>query len=143
MALVKFKREFEFVPVERQVQQKWKRVVTGVVADPENVDSEKRKILPEVIEKMAWGFLENSRNFGVFHQKDKNGNPVVLNDKIKVVESWVTQEKIIRNGVTIPKGAWVITVRIHDDKIWDMIVKGILKGFSFEAKVKMRKLKAA
>lgn len=138
---INIKSKCEFIPVERQ--KEWKRVVYGVVADPENVDSEKRRITPEAIESMAWDFLENFCNFGIKHQKDNNGNPIVLNDKIKPVESWITQEKITRNGIKIPIGAWVVAVRIHDDKIWDMVLKGILRGFSFEAKVKMRKLKAA
>ena len=141
MPLVKYKKDFEFIPVERQ--REWKRVVTGVVADPENIDSEGRKITAEAVESMAWNFLENFCNFGIKHQKDIYGKPVILNNKIKVVESWVTQEVITRNGVKIPIGAWVITVRIHDAIIWDMIVKRELRGFSFEGKVKMRKLKKA
>lgn len=127
---VVIRRSFEIL---ERTEVEGERLVTGIVADPENVDSFGNKIGADVIRRAAFGFMERFGNMGVDHQKDDDGNPIVLNDKIWVVESWITREEGIIGGKRVPQGAWVLTSRVADDDIWQDVVDGNLTGYSFEA----------
>lgn len=122
--------------VDFVARQEEEQIVTGVVADPENVDSYGNKIPEEEIWKAAWKFMELYRNTGVGHERDAKGKPVILNDKIRILESWVTREKTKIGGQSVPAIAWILTVRILDPKIWKAVKRGKLTGFSLEAKTK-------
>ena len=80
--------------------------------------------------------MEVFRNMGVGHNKDESGKPLILNDKIRILESWVTREKTTIGGEPVPAVAWLLTVRVLDQKIWQAVKRGQLTGFSFEAKAK-------
>lgn len=111
----------------------WERIVTGVVADPETVDSYGNIIDAETIRRAALEFMEYFQNMGVNHEKGSDGTPVVLNDQIRILESWVTRGEETINGRRVPAGAWVLTVRILDDEIWEGVLNGEFVGFSLEA----------
>lgn len=111
------------------------RLVTGIVADPENVDSYGQMIEEDVVRKMALLFMERFGNMGTDHAKDEEGNPIILNDDIIIVESWVTRNEDVIGGERVPKGAWMLTVRVVNDDIWQRVVNGDLNGYSFEAVV--------
>lgn len=112
-----------------------KQIVTGVVADPENIDSYGYTIPKIEVWDAAYRFMELYQNLGVGHNRE-NGLPVILNDKIKILESWVTRGKTTIGGEEIPIDAWVLTVKINDNDIWEKVKEGHLTGFSFEAKAK-------
>lgn len=129
-------RETVRYQVDFLTRSKDEQIVTGIVADRENVDSYGNKISEEEIWKSAYKFMETWRNMGVGHDKDKSGRPVILNDKIKILESWVTREETTIGGKRVPAIAWLLTVRILDQKIWEAVKSGQLTGFSFEAKAR-------
>lgn len=120
---------------KKAVDGSWERLVTGIVADPENVDSYGNTISAEVIREAAFRFMEDYQNFGINHEKI-DGKPVLYNDKIAVVESWITREKTTIGGTEVPKGAWVLTCRVKDDSIWQGVLDGTYTGFSLEALAK-------
>jgi len=130
--LVIYRHEFDII--DRQVSSDgWERIVTGVVADPENVDSYGNTIDAETIRRAALEFMEAFQNMGVNHEKDENGNPVVLNEKIRILENWIMRSEETINDKRVPKGSWVLTVRIVDDEIWEDVLNGEYRGFSLEA----------
>ncbi len=113
-----------FEIIERQDD---KQVVTGIVMDPENVDAFGNQITDvELIERIAFDFMAKFQDVGTDHAS-KKGSPELV-----VVESFIarTELKIGRN--TVPKGAWVLSVRVMLDKIWDRVKRGELNGFSLE-----------
>lgn len=122
--------------VERQEIQTadggWERLVTGIVADPENVDVYGGTIDEDEIRNAMIGYMENYMYLGKEHEKDADGNRIALNT-MSIVECWQTRERGIIGDSIVPKGAWVMTLRINDLDIWQNIVDGAYTGFSFEA----------
>lgn len=136
MAFVAYKQVFDFVEREEAKAvdgSGWERLVTGVVADPVNVDSYGNTISEEEIRTAMLRFMEEFQNTGVDHIKDSADNPVLFNDVIRVVECWQKREDGFISGAFVPKGAWLMTVRILDDDIWNGILNGKYTGFSLEA----------
>lgn len=119
--------------IDRSDDDDAERLITGIVADPENIDSYGQIIDAHVVRKMALNFMERHGDMGTDHAKDDDGNPIVLNDDIVIVENWVTRNKDVIGGEKVPQGAWMLTVRVLSDEIWERVVDGELNGYSFEA----------
>ena len=70
----------------------------------------------------------NQSNATLEHQMKANG--------LTVVESWIVegeQDKSRIYGLDAPKGTWMISMKITDDKLWSEIKEGKkYKGFSIE-----------
>lgn len=70
----------------------------------------------------------NQSNATLEHQMKANG--------LTVVESWIVegeQDKSRIYGLDVPKGTWMISMKITDDKLWAEIKEGKkYKGFSIE-----------
>lgn len=127
-----------FQIVERKARE---RLITGIVADPENVDSYLNRISDEEIEQAAISFAEDYQNFGTDHQKDSKGQPIV-NPKIKLIFNEITRVvQDIGNRKKVPVGAWVVTVRV-DKETDKRVERGELNGFSFEAKARREPIAA-
>lgn len=126
---IKFRVDF----IARQDDE---QIVTGIVADASNVDSFKNRVPRKEVWRAAYRFMELYRNMGVSHSRDGKGRPIILNDKIRILESWVTREKTTLDGTSVPVDAWLLTVRINDSKIWRAVKDKKLTGFSFEANAK-------
>jgi hypothetical protein len=124
--------ENKFRIIERSEDED-EQIVTGIVADPENVDSYGQMIEAAVVRKMAHNYMQHHRNLGTDHAKDEDGNPIILNEDIVILESWVTREEGVIGGETVPVGAWVLVVRVLNDEIWQRVLDGELNGYSFEA----------
>jgi hypothetical protein len=73
----------------------------------------------------------------------QNGNQsnATLEHKTKfegatVVESWIIDnpemDKSKNYGFELPKGTWMISMKIEDDKVWGDVKDGKYKGFSIE-----------
>jgi hypothetical protein len=134
MALVAYKKYCNFIHKEEVCRHgDWERLVTGVVAGPENVDSYGGTISEEETRTAMLRFMEEFQNTGLGHIKDSANNPVLFNDVIRVVECWQTRVEQNIGGVRVPKGSWVMTVRVLDNDIWAGILDGTYTGFSFEA----------
>jgi len=70
----------------------------------------------------------NQSNATLEHQMKANG--------LTVVESWIVegeQDKSRIYGLDVPKGTWMISMKIEDEKLWSEIKEGKkYKGFSIE-----------
>jgi hypothetical protein len=53
-----------------------------------------------------------------------------------VVESWIKEDdqhdKSVLHGLSVPKGTWMVSMKINDDKVWELAKSGQVKGFSIE-----------
>jgi hypothetical protein len=120
----------QFSIIERDEK---KKIVTGIVADPVNVDCYGYSIDREDIEQAAIEYMERYVHTGIDHEKDGDGYPVLYDEVIIVVENWIARTPGNMNGVDYPEGAWLQSHKILDDEIWGRIERKELTGFSFEA----------
>lgn len=56
---------------------------------------------------------------------------------LTVVESWLVEnpkmDKSVNYGLNVPKGTWMVSMKVNNDEIWNDYVKtGKVKGFSIE-----------
>ena len=83
----------------------------------------------ETIEQTAQEFLKRNmhHNHTIQHEMPVNN--------LTVVESWVTtgaHDKSMNYGFDLPEGTWMIGVKVDDDKTWQAVKNGEVKGFSIE-----------
>lgn len=122
--------------------------------DLAEVDSEKRILMGAALIPNKQIYRKNGKDeFYVFFSEAtvkqaselflKNGNQsnATLEHKAKfegatVVESWIIDnpdmDKSKQYGFSLPKGTWMISMKIEDDKVWGEVKEGKYKGFSIE-----------
>ena len=106
-----------------------KRIVYGPVLIPDEPDSDKDVVSAEKIEEVAHKFVEDYGNIDLQHS---------LNNVGRLVESYITPvELVINENLTVPKGSWMMGVRVTDDNTWQAVKNGKLGGFSIMAINKM------
>lgn len=122
--------------------------------DLAEVDAEKRILMGAALIPNKQIYRKNGKDeFYVFFSEAtvkqaselflKNGNQsnATLEHKAKfegatVVESWIIDnpdmDKSKQYGFSLPKGTWMISMKIEDDKVWQEVKEGKYKGFSIE-----------
>lgn len=97
------------------------QVCTGEVYAPYVVDSHGDMMEPEDVQSMAYDFLSKMMNdrIDLMH----NNQP----QKAVVVESYISS-----GNPEFTEGAWVVSLKIHDLKLWDDIKAGKYNGYSIE-----------
>jgi 2'-5' RNA ligase len=112
-----------------------KRLVTGIVLQPEVVDAQGDIYSAEVIERAAHDFLARynvDTKMGLLHKRwDK---------RLELVESYITPVMFSLEGKTLAKGTWMMTCRVVDDDAWAAVKRGELTGFSIGGIAKVRAL---
>ncbi|KUL16187.1 XkdF-like putative serine protease domain-containing protein [Bacillus paralicheniformis] len=98
-----------------------KKLVYGIVYEPDTPDAHGDFMTAAEIEKAAHGFLKDARE--IDKQHDFQGGVG------EVVESYVTPADFEVNGVTIKKGSWVLVTKASDE-VWEQIKKGEITGYS-------------
>lgn len=103
-----------------------KRLVYGVVLEPDEEDLQGDTITTDEIEKASHFFMEKSGIIGDKHMKVA---------KAKVVESYIAPISFMFEGSEdlIKKGSWVLVTKIYDDNIWRGIKSGEYTGYSIGA----------
>lgn len=114
-------REVRFLPIEKKEQDK--QIVFGIVAEPDEVDSQRDTIREPVIEIAAHKWLARFQNRGVMHRR-------IVNSKIEIYESYIAPVDFDIGGEHVKKGSWLLMYHILDDKLWALIKSGKLTGFS-------------
>ena len=109
----------DFVKVEEE-----RRLVTGIVIEPE-VEDTYGDIISEIeIEKAMIRFMEGSPEILVEHKPDSK-------PKVAIIENWIVREGRVIGEQFIRAGTWLMTTKILDNKVWEMIKSGELTGYSF------------
>lgn len=98
-----------------------KRLVYGVVLEPETEDAHGDVISNEEIERAAHFYMLNSQTVGDSHLKEAPA---------KVVQSYVTPVDFTLNNQFVKKGSWVLVTKILDENLWQDILNGEYTGYS-------------
>lgn len=98
-----------------------KRLVTGVVLQPEIVDAQGDVISKEEIEETAYEFLAKHRTIGKQHNEKADA---------VVVESFLAKSDMQLGGELVVEGTWVMTVKVLDEALWEDAKAGKFTGFS-------------
>jgi hypothetical protein len=97
------------------------QIVTAPVLIPDKPDRAGDVISEENIEEVAYKFLADYQNVDLMHTFKNVGVPV---------ESYVAPTDIQFGEDTVPKGAWVLSVKVENQEVWEAVKSGELTGFS-------------
>lgn len=57
-------------------------------------------------------------------------------ENVTVVESWIVQDEAMDKsrayGLSVPKGTWMVRVKVDNDEVWESVKSGEVRGFSIE-----------
>ena len=99
------------------------RYVLGVVLVPEQVDAQGDIYSHEEVRQAAHLFMEEFGGLGLMHQ-------LRVNDQVKVLESYLAPTDFQIGEVVVPRGTWLLAVRVLSDELWQRVRNGDLTGFS-------------
>ena len=124
-------------PVQFSTQDKEKRIVMGPALIPtkmiyrSNEEGEYHVYFSKDTVRRAMELFFKSgyqRSSSLEHQHKLNG--------LTVVESWIVESELDKSrhyGLDVPKGTWMVSLKVDNDKVWNDYVKmGTVKGFSIE-----------
>ncbi len=105
------------------------QLVTGVVFEPDVIDTQDDYVAADEIEKACHQFATDYRagktTLKLLHDKDLADEDAVL------VENWVTPQAMTIDGNHVKQGAWIQTWHILNTALWQAVMDGSLTGFSF------------
>lgn len=110
-----------FIPIIKIDEEK--RIVTGIVYEPDVEDAQGDSASAEEIEKACHGFMMDSQQIGLMHKAN-------ISDKVKLVENWLQKSDQWIGGLKVKKGTWLQSHKILDDAIWADVKTEKLTGFS-------------
>ena len=93
----------------------------------------------EAIEKMAYDYFSKNG----FNKISINHDGSVIEGSAILLESYFVDDnkKAPEKFGNVPKGTWIVSYKVIDKKIWDMIKNKKLRGFSIEVLADLKKLK--
>jgi hypothetical protein len=93
----------------------------------------------EAIEKMAYDYFGKNG----FNKISINHDGSVIEGSAILLESYFVDDNKKAPGKfgVLPKGTWIVSYKVVDKKIWDMIKNKKLRGFSIEVLADLKKLK--
>lgn len=84
----------------------------------------------ETVRKASELFLMNSNQNNATYEHDQKLKG------LSVVESWIIEDsktdKSRLYGFDLPKGTWMISMKVNNDDVWNDVKSGKVKGFSIE-----------
>ena len=107
-------------------RDKARQLVYGVVLVPEEEDIQGDTITAEEIEKTAHAYLAKSRVVGANHERQMDAH---------VVESYIAPTNMTFQGAldgeqVVPKGSWILVVKVTSPQDWAAVESGDYEGFS-------------
>ena len=130
-------------PYKEVKLQDEKRIITGpalipdieIIRKDEDDEPYYIKYSAEQIESIVQKFFKEKDQFAVNkdHKTDVSG--------VWMYESWIVGEgdKSKDLGFDLPKGTWMVSMKVEDDEIWEGIKSGKYKGFSIEGLFKFKR----
>ena len=127
------KHEVELKEVDTE-----KRILMGAALIPNkqiyrrNKDKEYYIFFSEdTVRKASELFLMRSNQNNATYEHERK-----MLDGMSVVESWIIEDekldKSVKYGFNLPKGTWMISMKVNNDEIWKSVKDGEVKGFSIE-----------
>lgn len=99
-----------------------KHIIIGVVLVPDEPDHVGDKVSAEEIENACYSYMMNRQVVKIMHEGESIGCPVVL--------CWLTMEKRITEVGILPKGTWLLGVKVLREDVWKRVRNKELNGFS-------------
>jgi hypothetical protein len=106
-------------------EEKEERTVFGVVLIPETPDAQGDVYDAEEVKKAAYSFMEIYGGHMKIMHRGK-----ALDDKLKVLETYLSKQEISFGDEAFPIGTWFVTSRVCDDEIWSDVKEGKWTGYS-------------
>jgi len=119
------------VPIAKVAKEE--RYVMGIVMVPEATDAHGEKATAKEIREAAHKFLVSGAKIGYQHQEIPGG--------LVLLESYLAPVEFKLGNKTIPKGTWLMAVRVNNDEVWKEVKAGRITGFSIEGYAKKVPLK--
>jgi len=85
---------------------------------------------PETVRKASELYLKHNNHHKATHEHNERVSGVLT------VESWIIEDtktdKSTLYGYSLPKGTWMVKMKIENEELWQKIKAGELKGLSIE-----------
>jgi len=119
-----------------------KRIVWGVVLEPETPDTQGDVYSADEVEKACHGFM---RRFGVGKSGPglQHKQRLALGSSVNIIECGIEKAAISVGDETIKAGAWTMGMEVVSDALWAAVQKGELTGFSIGGSAVRTPLEAA
>jgi site-specific DNA-adenine methylase/2'-5' RNA ligase len=103
-----------------------KRLVTGVVLEPDEVDAQGDTIDAGAIERAAHNFLAK------YNKETEIGNlhKIFGQNGLELVESWIAPVDMTLGKGKVKLGTWLMTIRVLNDHTWQQVKTGEITGLS-------------
>ena len=127
------KHEVELKEVDTE-----KRILMGAALIPNKQIYRKNKdkefyiyFSEDTVRKASELFLMRSNQNNATYEHERK-----MLEGMSVVESWIIEDekldKSVKYGFNLPKGTWMISMKVNNDEIWKSVKDGEVKGFSIE-----------
>jgi len=127
------KHEVELKEVDTE-----KRILMGAALIPNKQIYRKNKdkefyiyFSEDTVRKASELFLMRSNQNNATYEHERK-----MLEGMSVVESWIIEdEKTDKSklyGFSLPKGTWMISMKVNNDEVWQKVKDGEVKGFSIE-----------
>jgi len=124
-------KQIEFT-ICSSVEKAEKRIISGIVLQPEVVDGQGDIMSADVIAEAAYKYLSEYNRKTTL--KLQHSSPV--KKRFSLIESYIAPMDFVLGTTPIKTGTWIVSMRIFDDKIWKQIKDGKITGFSIGGKAK-------
>ena len=135
------------VPIVKVDQEE--QVVSGPVLVPDREDRHGDVVKQDNIEEVAWQFMEDYQNVDLMHTFKEVGVPVgslplpgdlhIEPEGLPGGEPDVDFEQD-DGAIVIPKGSWLMQVRVTEEEVWKGVMDGTYTGFSIYGQGERRSL---
>lgn len=127
------KHEVELKEVDTE-----KRILMGAALIPNKQIYRKNKdkefyiyFSEDTVRKASELFLMRSNQNNATYEHERK-----MLEGMSVVESWIIEDekldKSVKYGFNLPKGTWMISMKVNNDDVWKKVKEGEVKGFSIE-----------
>ncbi|MDA6068969.1 XkdF-like putative serine protease domain-containing protein [Flavobacterium sp. AC] len=126
----------------------YKRILTSPVLIPEQLIYRKLsdgecyvKADSDTIEQLQQNFFKKQYNHNSTIEHDDNQ----IIKGVYFFESWIvdseTNDKANSLGFSVPRGTWMMSMKVENDEIWQDVLDGKFKGFSIDSQLGIEPLK--
>jgi Putative phage serine protease XkdF len=95
-------------------------------------------ISPEVLEKTAWSWMSRRRDIGLFHKDGMEGHADPVESYIYRGPDWVIASPVDGEDYVVKAGDWMLG-SIWDEYGWELVEKGLVRGWSPEGAARRAK----
>ncbi|MBX5477157.1 MAG: hypothetical protein IRZ18_08570 [Clostridia bacterium] len=103
----------------------------GIAYPADRIDAHGEFTSAEELERTAWHWMAEHRLIGIQHEDGTTGHGVPVESYIYRGPDWEI------NGQTVRAGDWLLGV-VWDDTAWDLIKRGVLKGYSIQGEAERK-----